>query len=287
MSLFFASGGQSIGVSASASVLPMTIQDWFPLGWTVWISLQWEVHLTGRSSPAFLYAELLQLCWTLCNPMDCSPPGSSVHGILPARLLEWVAMPSSRGSSWPRDWTCVSYSSCIGRWVLSHSHHLGSPSLVENPKSRRNLLFFFKQASFPSFLFYLCSLRCMFAAAQGLSLAVGAVFPCQRLLLLQTMGSRVCRFQQLWWVVGLVTLGTWDLSSWTGIKPMSPAMAGGFLTTGPPGKSLEWIQSGCSLFSCCISLPSFSLQSKHGPSLLLRREAKGRRVKGNMGGSTG
>ena len=79
----------------------------------------------------------------------------------------------------------------------------------------------------------------MFATAQGLSLAVGAVFPCRQLLLLRTMGSRVFRFQQLWWVVGLVTLGTWDLSSWTRIEPMSPAMAGGFLTTGPPRKSLE------------------------------------------------
>ena len=42
---------------------------------------------------------------TLCNPMDCSPPDSSVHGILQARTLEWVAMPSSRGSSQPRDQT--------------------------------------------------------------------------------------------------------------------------------------------------------------------------------------
>ena len=37
-----------------------------------------------------------QLCPTLCNPMDCSPPGSSVHGIIPARILEWVAISSSR-----------------------------------------------------------------------------------------------------------------------------------------------------------------------------------------------
>ena len=42
------------------------------------------------------------------NPMDCSPPGSSVQGILQAAMLEWVAMPSSRGSSQPRDQTCVS-----------------------------------------------------------------------------------------------------------------------------------------------------------------------------------
>ena len=42
-------------------------------------------------------------CPTLCNPMNCSTPGSSVHGILQARILQWVAMPSSRGSSQPRD----------------------------------------------------------------------------------------------------------------------------------------------------------------------------------------
>ena len=46
---------------------------------------------------------------TLCNPMDCSPPGSSTHGILQARTLEWVAMPSSRGSSRPRDQTEISH----------------------------------------------------------------------------------------------------------------------------------------------------------------------------------
>ena len=46
---------------------------------------------------------------TVCNPMDCSPPGSSVHGILQASILGWIAMPSSRGSSQPRDQTQVSY----------------------------------------------------------------------------------------------------------------------------------------------------------------------------------
>ena len=43
-----------------------------------------------------------------CEPMDCSLPGSSVHGILQARILEWVAISFSRGSSWPGDWTCIS-----------------------------------------------------------------------------------------------------------------------------------------------------------------------------------
>ena len=50
--------------------------------------------------------------------MDCSPPGSSIHGILQARIPERVAISFSRGSSWPRDRTRLSYSSCIGRWVL-------------------------------------------------------------------------------------------------------------------------------------------------------------------------
>ena len=65
-------------------------------------------------------AKSLQLCQTLCNPMNHSPPGSSVHGILQARILEWIAKPSSRRSSQPRDRTHVSYVSCTGRHVLYH-----------------------------------------------------------------------------------------------------------------------------------------------------------------------
>ena len=53
--------------------------------------------------------------------MDCSPPGSSVHGILQVRILEWVAMPSSR------DQTRISYVSCIDRWDFYHQRHLRSP----------------------------------------------------------------------------------------------------------------------------------------------------------------
>ena len=63
----------------------------------------------------------------LCDFMDCSPPGSSVLGVLQATILERVAAPSSRGSSWPRDWTQVSYISCTGRQILYHKCHLGSP----------------------------------------------------------------------------------------------------------------------------------------------------------------
>ena len=56
------------------------------------------------------------LCLTLCNPVDCSPPGSSVHGTFQTRILEWVVISSSRGSSRPRDQTCIS---CIGRWIFT------------------------------------------------------------------------------------------------------------------------------------------------------------------------
>ena len=60
-----------------------------------------------------------QSCLTLCDPMDCNPPGSSVCGILQARILEWAASPFSRRSSQPRDWTQVSY--IVGRFLLSES----------------------------------------------------------------------------------------------------------------------------------------------------------------------
>ena len=61
---------------------------------------------------------VIQLCPTLCKSIDCSSLGSPVHGIFPARILEWTAISSSRGSSWPRDWTHISCISCIGRWIL-------------------------------------------------------------------------------------------------------------------------------------------------------------------------
>ena len=64
--------------------------------------------------------KLLQSCLTLCDPVDYSPPGSFVHGILQARTLDWAAISSSRGSSPPSDQTRVSCISCIGKWTLYH-----------------------------------------------------------------------------------------------------------------------------------------------------------------------
>jgi len=76
----------------------------------------WEIVLMSVTSiiplgddTACMHAKSVKSCLTLCNPTDGSPPGSSVHRILQARILQWVAMPSSRASFLPRDWTCVSY----------------------------------------------------------------------------------------------------------------------------------------------------------------------------------
>ena len=68
-----------------------------------------------------------QSCPALCDPMACSPPCSSVHGIFRARVLEWVAIPFSRGSSQPRDQTHVS---CIADGILSHLSHTAQTQVL-------------------------------------------------------------------------------------------------------------------------------------------------------------
>ena len=82
-------------------------------------------------------AQSLQPWPTLCDPMDCSPPGSTVCGILQPRMLEWVALSSSRGSSHPRDQIRRSCDSCFGRQILYPlSHPLGKPRESMNCKQR-------------------------------------------------------------------------------------------------------------------------------------------------------
>ena len=68
-----------------------------------------------------VYAQLFQSCPTLCDPMDYSPPGSSVHGIFQARILKSVTISFSRGSSQPLDQTGVSWVPHMGRWNFYHS----------------------------------------------------------------------------------------------------------------------------------------------------------------------
>ena len=103
------------------------------IGWWLLMSMRFLLGVNVLKSIAVtdaqlwifcVHAQLLQSFLTLCNPMNCCPPGCSVHGIITARILEWVAMLSSKGPSWPRDQTLVSYSSCMGRWILYHWHCL-------------------------------------------------------------------------------------------------------------------------------------------------------------------
>ena len=96
----------------------LNMEDWSWLS-----SLDYHTHSMNC-------AVLSQSCPTLCDPVDCSPPGSFVHGIFQARFLEWVAISYSRGSFLPRDWTHVSCISCIGRLMDSLPlHYLGSPNV--------------------------------------------------------------------------------------------------------------------------------------------------------------
>ena len=100
-------------------------------------ALQWlhNIHYNAPNASE-LYAlhacMLSRLCcvWLFVTPIDCSPPGCSVHGILQARILEWVVMPFSRGSSRPKDQTRVSCVSCFGREVFYHLAPPGKPLIL-------------------------------------------------------------------------------------------------------------------------------------------------------------
>ena len=109
--------------------------------WTKFINI--EVHLSfwirvfiffghmPRNGIAALLCgvSMLSCVWFVCNPMNCSPPDFSVHGISQARILECVSISSFRGSSWLRDQTCISYVSCIaGGFFTAESS--GKPQLL-------------------------------------------------------------------------------------------------------------------------------------------------------------
>ena len=70
-----------------------------------------------KSNKVSLFCSITQSCLILCDLLDCSPPGSSVHRISQARILEWVFISYSRGFSRPRNWTRIS---CVGRQVVYH-----------------------------------------------------------------------------------------------------------------------------------------------------------------------
>ena len=97
-------------------------KPWFRPWWLVRsLKLLYMYSLNSHDNVGFICAKLHSRV-RLCDPMDCSPPGSSVHGIFQVRILEWVATPFSRGSSWPR----LNSGLLHCRWILYHLSHQGS-----------------------------------------------------------------------------------------------------------------------------------------------------------------
>ena len=124
----------------------MFLQIWTPLmkcykgksqkhSWSILL-----IHMTLPYAKVKSESEVAQSCPTFCNPVDCNLPGSSLHGILQTRVLEWGAIAFSRGSSWPRDRT---WDSCIagrgfnlwatreayGKWDWNNQNFWINPSL--------------------------------------------------------------------------------------------------------------------------------------------------------------
>ena len=110
--------------------------EWGPLhrAWYYWVLHLQPPYLTMWAASSFKSLKVCVhalSCPALCNPMDCSPPGSSVHRISQSSMLEWIAISFSRGSFWPRDWTQVFYISCIGRWILYHCTTWEAPVVTQ------------------------------------------------------------------------------------------------------------------------------------------------------------
>ena len=104
---------------------------------SVYIHRDLQIHISNVVVKEESESDITQSCRTLCGPMDCSPPHSSVHGIFQARVLEWVIISFSRRSSWPRDWTRVSHTA--GRrftvWATREAQCCGSPcNLIPSPQ---------------------------------------------------------------------------------------------------------------------------------------------------------
>ena len=116
-----------------------------------------EVSLIHRSEKAKVL--VAQLCPTVCDPMDFSLPGSSVHGTLQAGILEWVAIPFSRGSSQPRDWTQVFCTTDIFStiWATREAHSseirvVQCQKATAEPRKTQCLPLVYLKALFPFFL---------------------------------------------------------------------------------------------------------------------------------------
>ena len=111
---------QSIGSQRVRHDWATEQQQWKQMEWNSFVQIREVKHQLAIQCVCVCVFVCAQSCPTLCTPMDHSPPGSSVHGISQERILEWVAISYSSGSSWLRDQTCISCVSCIGRQVPYH-----------------------------------------------------------------------------------------------------------------------------------------------------------------------
>ena len=132
-------------------------QYFFKLPWWeswFWHASKFDIYWSGL---------VVQLCPAFCDPMDCSPPDSSVHEILQARILEWVAIPFSRGSSWSKDgiWVfCIEADSSPSEPPGKPMPHWTAQNYLESlltayifPSAKKTLYFFiFYLKNFPNFI---------------------------------------------------------------------------------------------------------------------------------------
>ena len=110
----------SQGISGTPSINPHLFLQHHPKCMPVTMSVGKLQNSESVNVSTCLHAKSLQSCLTLCNPLDSSSPGSSVHGILQARILEWVAVPFWRGSSQLRDRTHISGVCCKAGRFFTH-----------------------------------------------------------------------------------------------------------------------------------------------------------------------
>jgi len=117
------------------AIVPRVTKSW---AWLKWLSMH-VCACTHTHTYNILCVFVAQLCLTLCDSKDCSPPGSSVHGILQARTLKWLAISFSRGSSWPRDrtWVFCIADWCCNVWATREAHIIFSWFGI-GPKSSDN-----------------------------------------------------------------------------------------------------------------------------------------------------
>ena len=170
-----------------------------------------------------------------CDPMNCSPPGSSVHGIFQARIVEWFTISFFRGYSWLRDQTCIS---CIGKWILYH---------CASWETHFHVLDFFKENSPADWVKDLNgSLRDIF-----LNIFYLFIFGCARSFFL------CIGFLSLWWAGAILHCGTWashcgDFSCCGAHALGAQASVGtahGLSSCG--SQALERGLSSCSTWPCC------------------------------------